>query len=132
MLKSLLAIAVGASAGASFRWWLGLKLNTLFPAIPLGTLTANLIGSYIAGLGIALLANMPSLSPEWRLLLITGFCGGLTTFSTFSAETFALLQDGRGLMALGAIALHVTGSLLMLAIGFYTMQLLQGQMGGGL
>jgi CrcB protein len=112
-----LVIAIGASLGAWLRWLLGLKLNALFPAVPPGTLVANMIGGYVIGLAIAFLAASPSLSPEWRLLIITGFCGGLTTFSTFSAETVALIQEGRLLWALGSISLHVIGSLAMTAAG---------------
>ncbi|MCT8945359.1 fluoride efflux transporter CrcB [Pseudomonas iridis] len=117
MLKSLIVIAVGASLGAWLRWLLGMKLNALFPTIPPGTVVANMVGGYIIGLAIAFLAASPTLSPEWRLLIITGFCGGLTTFSTFSAETVALIQEGRLLWALGSISLHVVGSLAMTAAG---------------
>ncbi|PCR94432.1 fluoride efflux transporter CrcB [Pseudomonas fluorescens] len=124
MLKSLLVIAVGASLGAWLRWILGMKLNALFPAIPPGTVVANMVGGYIIGLAIAFLAASPSLSPEWRLLIITGFCGGLTTFSTFSAETVALIQEGRLLWALGSISLHVVGSLAMTAAGLLSYQLI--------
>ncbi|PMW99587.1 fluoride efflux transporter CrcB [Pseudomonas sp. FW215-R2] len=124
MLKSLLVIAVGASLGAWLRWILGIKLNALFPAIPPGTVVANMVGGYIIGLAIAFLAASPSLSPEWRLLIITGFCGGLTTFSTFSAETVALIQEGRLLWALGSISLHVVGSLAMTAAGLLSYQLI--------
>ena len=94
MLKSLIVIAIGASVGAWLRWLLGIKLNALFPTIPPGTVVANMVGGYLIGLTIAFLAASPSLSPEWRLLIITGFCGGLTTFSTFSAETVTLIQEG--------------------------------------
>jgi len=124
MLKSLLVIAVGASVGAWLRWLLGMKLNALFPAIPPGTVVANMVGGYIIGLAIAFLAASPSLSPEWRLLVITGFCGGLTTFSTFSAETVALIQEGRLLWALGSISVHVVGSLAMTAAGLLSYQLI--------
>lgn len=119
-LKSLIVIAVGASLGAWLRWLLGMKLNALFPTIPPGTVVANMVGGYIIGLAIAFLAASPTLSPEWRLLIITGFCGGLTTFSTFSAETVALIQEGRPLWALGSISLHVLGSLAMTAAGLPT------------
>ncbi|WP_068827805.1 fluoride efflux transporter CrcB [Pseudomonas sp. BMS12] len=122
MLKSVIAIALGASAGAVLRWLLGLKLNSLFPAIPPGTLVANLVGGYIIGLAIAYFANAPQLSPEWRLLVVTGFCGGLTTFSTFSAETLTLIQQGRPALALGAIGLHVSGSLLATFAGLISWQ----------
>ena len=124
MLKSLLVIAVGASLGAWLRWLLGMKLNALFPTIPPGTVVANMVGGYIIGLAIAFLTASPSLSPEWRLLIITGFCGGLTTFSTFSAETVALIQDGRLLWALGSISLHVVGSLAMTAAGLLSYQMI--------
>ena len=124
MLKSLIVIAVGASLGAWLRWILGMKLNALFPTIPPGTVVANMVGGYIIGLAIAFLAASPTLSPEWRLLIITGFCGGLTTFSTFSAETVALIQEGRLLWALGSISLHVVGSLAMTAAGLLSYQMI--------
>lgn len=124
MLKSLFVIAIGASLGAWLCWLLGMKLNALFPTIPPGTVVANMVGGYIIGLAIALLAASPSLSPEWRLLIITGFCGGLTTFSTFSAETVALIQEGRLLWALGSISLHVVGSLAMTAAGLLSYQMI--------
>ena len=124
MLKSLIAIAFGASLGAWLRWLLGMKLNALFPAIPPGTVVANMVGGYIIGLAIAFLAASPNLSPEWRLLIITGFCGGLTTFSTFSAETVALIQEGRLVWALGSISLHVAGSLAMTAAGLLSYQMI--------
>ncbi|MEE3923723.1 MULTISPECIES: fluoride efflux transporter CrcB [Pseudomonas syringae group] len=124
MLKSLFVIAIGASLGAWLRWLLGVKLNALFPTIPPGTVVANMVGGYIIGFAIAFLAASPSLSPEWRLLIITGFCGGLTTFSTFSAETVVLIQEGRLLWALGSISLHVFGSLAMTAAGLLSYQML--------
>ncbi|NWB94845.1 fluoride efflux transporter CrcB [Pseudomonas gingeri] len=124
MLKSLVVIAVGASLGAWLRWLLGMKLNALFPTIPPGTVVANMVGGYIIGLAIAFLAASPTLSPEWRLLIITGFCGGLTTFSTFSAETVVLIQEGRLLWALGSISLHVVGSLTMTAAGLLSYQMI--------
>ena len=124
MLKSLFVIAVGASLGAWLRWLLGMKLNALFPTIPPGTVVANMVGGYIIGLAIAFLAASPTLSPEWRLLIITGFCGGLTTFSTFSAETVALIQEGRLVWALGSISLHVLGSLAMTAAGLLSSQMI--------
>ena len=126
MIKPILAIAFGAGCGAVLRWGLGLKLNALFPAIPLGTLAANLLGGYIVGLAVAYFAQMPELSPEWRLLVITGFCGGLTTFSTFSVEIVTLLQQGRMLVAMSAIGIHVMGSLLMTLAGIATWQWLKG------
>lgn len=124
MLKSLLVIAIGASLGAWLRWLLGIKPNALFPTVPPGTLIANMIGGYIIGFAIAFLAATPSLSPEWRLLIITGFCGGLTTFSTFSAEAVALIQEGRLFWAIGAISLHVAGSLAMTVAGLVSFRLI--------
>lgn len=120
MLHSILAISVGASLGAVSRWLLGLSLNTLFPAIPPGTVAANLIGGYLIGVALAVFAAAPNLAPEWRLLIITGFLGGLTTFSTFSAEVTTLIQQGRFALAATAITVHVGGSLLMTLIGFGT------------
>ncbi len=117
MWQSILAISVGASLGAVLRWFLGLSFNSLFPTIPLGTLTANLIGGYLIGLAVALFAGHPGLAPEWRLLIITGFLGGLTTFSTFSAEVTVLIQQGRFLWAGAAISAHVAGSLTMTMLG---------------
>ena len=123
MLNSILAICLGASLGAVLRWLLGLSLNSLFPAIPLGTLIANLIGGYLIGVAVALFAAYPVLAPEWRLLVITGFLGGLTTFSTFSAEVVSLLQEGRMFWAGLAISAHVLGSLLMTLLGFASVAL---------
>lgn len=121
MGKSVIAICVGASLGALLRWWLGLLLNGLFPTIPPGTLVANLVGGYVVGLAIAFFATYSAIAPEWRLLVITGFCGGLTTFSTFSAEIVTLLQQGRAAWALGAAATHLVGSVLMTIAGAGTM-----------
>lgn len=116
-MKSTIAIFVGAGLGALLRWWLGLTLNGYFPSIPPGTLAANLIGGYIIGVAIALFAAVPGLGPEWRLFIVTGFCGGLTTFSTFSSEIVALLQEGQSLGACAAVALHLAGSVLMTFAG---------------
>ena len=126
MWKSILAIAIGAALGALLRWQLGTRLNSLFPNIPPGTLAANLLGAYIIGLGIAFFATFAAIAPEWRLLIITGFCGGLTTFSTFSAEITLLLQQGRVSWALGAVAAHVIGSVAMTFAGIGTVYLFKG------
>mgnify|MGYP003497836926 FL=1 len=123
MFHSILAICIGASLGAVLRWFLGISLNTLFPAIPPGTLIANLAGGYLIGVAIGLFAQHPELAPEWRLFIITGFLGGLTTFSTFSAEILTLLQQGRILWAAGAIGLHVLGSLIMTVLGLATISI---------
>lgn len=125
MWRTIVAISLGAALGALFRWQLGIRLNSLFPSIPPGTLVANLIGGYIIGLAIAAFAQSPSLSPEWRLFVITGFCGGLTTFSTFSAEAVTLLQQGRLFWASGMIAAHLAGSLLSTLAGLASWQLIK-------
>ncbi|MDR0577022.1 MAG: fluoride efflux transporter CrcB [Candidatus Accumulibacter sp.] len=120
MWKSIVAISAGAALGALLRWHLGGRLNALFPAIPPGTLAANLIGAYVIGLAVAFFSSHPAISPEWRLLIVTGFCGGLTTFSAFSAEITALLQQGRPFLAASAIAGHVAGSIIMTFAGIGT------------
>lgn len=125
MWKSIVAIGLGAALGALLRWQLGSRLNSVFPTIPPGTLTANLIGAYVIGLCIAFFATYPAISPEWRLLIVTGFCGGLTTFSTFSAEVTTLLQQGRIAWALGAVSVHVFGSVAMTFAGIGTVYLLK-------
>lgn len=120
MWKSVVAVAVGAAFGALLRWWLSTKLNAIFPTIPPGTLASNLIGAYVIGLGVAFFAGYPAMPAEWRLLIVTGFCGGLTTFSTFSAELVTLLRDGRVLWAGAELLIHVTGSLIMTLAGMAT------------
>ncbi|HKE43118.1 MAG TPA: fluoride efflux transporter CrcB [Steroidobacteraceae bacterium] len=125
MLKPIVAICVGSSLGALLRWWLGNQLNHFFPAVPPGTLAANLVGGYIIGVAIAFFASFSALAPEWRLLVITGFCGGLTTFSTYSAELVTLLQQGRVMWACGAAAAHLAGSVLMTLAGIGTVALLK-------
>ncbi|RPH40666.1 MAG: fluoride efflux transporter CrcB [Desulfobulbaceae bacterium] len=125
MLHSILAISLGASIGAVMRWLLGLSLNSLFPAIPPGTLVANMLGGYLVGVAIAFFAGHPGVAPEWRLMIITGFLGGLTTFSTFSSEITTLIQQGRLIWAGIAISAHVGGSLLMTILGIASMSLLK-------
>jgi CrcB protein len=120
MLAAAAAVAIGGALGALARWMISYRLNALFPAIPPGTLAANIIGGYIVGLGLAVFATRPDLSPEWRLLVITGFCGGLTTFSTFSAEVVMLIQAGDLVKASAAIAVHVVGSLAATILGIAT------------
>jgi fluoride exporter len=120
VLNSIVAISLGASLGALLRWFLSLKLNHALPSLPMGTLASNLIGGYVVGLCVAYFAARPDISPEMRLFAITGFCGGLTTFSTFSAEVVELLQ--RGDLGAGSLAIvaHVTGSLCMTLLGLAT------------
>jgi fluoride exporter len=120
MWKAIVAISLGSSLGALLRWWLGTLLNTHFPSIPPGTLAANLIGGYIIGVAMAVFSAHTALAPEWRLFVITGFCGGLTTFSTFSAEVVTLLQQGRALWACAAAAAHLFGSVVMTLAGIGT------------
>lgn len=121
MLAGFAAVGIGATLGAWLRWGLSTWLNPRLPQFPLGTLAANLIGGYLVGLAIAFFATYSALAPEWRLLVITGFCGGLTTFSTFSAEIVTLLQQGRALWAIGAATAHLAGSVLMTLAGIGTM-----------
>ena len=120
MWKSVISISVGASLGALLRWWLGSRFNSTFSPIPPGTLLANLVGAYVIGVAIAVFATYSSLAPEWRLFVITGFCGGLTTFSTFSAEIVDLLQQRQALWAVAAAGAHLAGSLAMTFAGIGT------------
>jgi len=121
-MTAFLAVGIGAALGAWLRWGLGLWLNPVYPAMPLGTLAANLIGGYSIGLVIAWFSEHPGVPPEARLFIITGLLGGLTTFSTFSAEVVSALM--RGLWASGGlIALtHMVGSFLATGLGFATMR----------
>ena len=120
------AVGVGAAIGAWLRWWLGVMLNTILPALPLGTLVANLVGGYLIGLCMGLFALASSASPELRLFIITGLLGGLTTFSTFSAESVNLLSRGQYGWAATHILVHVLGSIAMTGMGFFTVQLVRG------
>lgn len=113
-----LAVGLGATCGAWLRWALGLWLNPLHTLLPVGTLLANLGGGYMIGLAVAFFSDFPHLSPEWRLFVITGFLGGLTTFSTFSAEAMGLLHKGDYAWALGHSMLHLLGSILFCFAGF--------------
>jgi CrcB protein len=111
-MLNILSICLGACAGALARWGLGLWLSTPTSLLPWGTLAANLIGGYLIGVCVAVFQAMPHLDPAWRLALVTGFLGALTTFSSFSAEVVGLLQQQRLGLALGVAALHLGGSLL--------------------
>ena len=124
-LNAFIAIGLGAAIGAWLRWGLGLWLNPALPELPLGTLSANLVGGYLIGLAVAFFMQHPGLSPEWRLFIITGFLGGLTTFSTFSAETVTLLARGQYAWSMAIIAAHLGGSLLMTVLGMQTMKWIQ-------
>jgi CrcB protein len=121
-LASIAAVSMGAAVGALARWQLGLWLSA-GGLIPWGTLAANLIGGYLVGVAVGVFNALPQLDPAWRLLLITGFLGGLTTFSSFSAEVVAFLNEGRLALALGTALAHVTGSLLLTLAGLKTVTL---------
>lgn len=119
-MYQVIAICIGACAGALARWQLGLWLNPIAisgTVLPWGTLAANLIGGYLVGVCVAVFQAMPELDPTWRLLLVTGFLGALTTFSSFSAEVVAMLAQQRYALALGTAGLHLLGSLALTVIG---------------
>lgn len=119
-MLSVVAICLGACAGALARWQLALWLNPTVvsgTALPWGTLTANLVGGYLIGICVAVFQALPQLDPAWRLALVTGFLGALTTFSSFSAEVVAMLGQQRYVLALGTASLHLLGSLLLTIAG---------------
>ena len=117
---SWLAVGIGATLGAWLRWGLGLWLNAFHHHFPAGTLAANLGGGYLIGIAVGFFAAHPTVPPEWRLLAVTGFLGGLTTFSSFSAEAMVLLQRGDYLWAFLHSLLHLAGSLALCFAGFAT------------
>ena len=119
-MLQVIAICLGASVGALARWGLSLWLNTGTAVLPLGTLAANLIGGYLVGVCVAVFNNLPELDPIWRLALVTGFLGALTTFSTFSNEVVGMIQLQRYALALGTASLHLLGSLAMTIFGLKT------------
>jgi len=120
LIGSVLSISAGASLGALLRWLLAGRFNHSFPALPLGTLAANLIGGYLIGIAVAVFANLPDISPQARLFVVTGFLGGLTTFSTFSAEVVTQLQQGHTAWALATALTHTLGSFAFTALGIAT------------
>jgi CrcB protein len=122
-----LAVGGGAAAGAWLRWWLGVLLNPVFPTVPLGTLTANLAGGLLIGLALPVLTHFEAMAPEVRLLVTTGFLGGLTTFSTFSAETATLLLRAEFGWGAALVAAHLFGSILMTLAGIGLMRVALGQ-----
>ncbi len=117
-LLGVAAVGGGAAVGAWLRWWLGLRFNPIFPTVPLGTVAANLAGGFLVGLAVGYFHRHPNLAPEWRLFAVTGFLGGLTTFSTFSAEVVTLIDRGEFAWAVGEIGVHLGGSLLLTGAGF--------------
>jgi CrcB protein len=126
MLLAVIAVSLGAAIGALLRWGLGVGLNHLFPALPPGTLLVNLVGGYLIGVAMSVFAQAGTLPPEWRLFVVTGFLGGLTTFSSFSAEVVGLIQQGRAGWAMATVATHVLGSLALTVAGFATAEFLRG------
>ena len=117
---NFVAVGLGAALGAWLRWGLGLWLANAHPKLAVGTLAANLGGAYLIGIALGFFAANPNLSPEWRLFAVTGFLGGLTTFSTFSGEAMALLQRGDYGWALAHSLIHLTGSIAFCIAGFAT------------
>ncbi|MBU3724982.1 MAG: fluoride efflux transporter CrcB [Burkholderiaceae bacterium] len=122
---SVFAISLGASLGALARWQLSEHLNHRLAHLPLGTLVANWVGAYVIGLAVAYFSDSPKISDEFRLFLITGLLGGLTTFSAFSAEVTALIQQGRWLWVSTGIVAHVAGSILLTLLGITTYSLMR-------
>lgn len=122
-----LAVGGGAAFGAWLRWWLGVLLNPVFPTLPLGTLAANLTSGYLVGVAVAFFSQHAGLPPEARLFIITGFMGGLTTFSTFSAEAVTLFSGSEYAWAAAHTAAHLGGSLLMTALGILMVNLLKAK-----
>jgi CrcB protein len=124
MFLEFAAVGVGAAFGAWLRWGFSTWLNPRVPQFPLGTLASNLVGGYLIGIAVAYFLARHDLPPHWRLFVITGFLGGLTTFSTFSAEVTELLMRGEYASGLVLAAAHLTGSLLLTAAGFATFRAL--------
>jgi len=122
---SIAAVMLGAAFGALLRWCLATLLNARFSNLPPGTLAANILGGYLIGIGMAVFAAYPKLSPKWRLLTITGFLGGLTTFSSFSAEVAIAILSGRDPWAVWIVCAHVIGSISMTLLGIGTVRLLR-------
>lgn len=116
-MPTVFAICLGASLGALSRWKLGLWLNTTGTVLPWGTLAANLLGAYLVGVCITVFQSIPNLDPVWRLALVTGFLGALTTFSSFSAEVVTMLMQQRYLLAAATASAHLVGSLLLTVLG---------------
>ncbi|AVN26620.1 fluoride efflux transporter CrcB [Acinetobacter baumannii] len=121
MYLSLLSIALGSVIGAWLRWGISLRFNSVFENIPFGTVIVNLIGAFIIGLAVSFFSNS-SISPNYKLFVVTGFCGALTTFSTFSVEIVALLQASKFEYAISTIAIHVIGSLIFTVLGILSYQ----------
>ena len=125
-LSGVVAVGIGAALGAWLRWWLGVALNAVVPTLPLGTLVANLVGGYLIGVAVELFVQHAALAAEFRLFVITGFLGGLTTFSTFSAEAVTLLSRQQYAWAAAHVGSHLVGSIVMTVLGIATVKALQG------
>lgn len=125
MWLSILAIFCGSGLGALLRAGFNLATVNVAAALPLGTFISNMVGGYLIGIAVAFFGNNPNLSPEWKLFVITGFLGGLTTFSSFSAEVVGLMQRGEVTWALGTALLHLVGSLALTFLGILTYQALK-------
>ncbi|NHB94162.1 fluoride efflux transporter CrcB [Photorhabdus cinerea] len=121
MINIILAVFIGGGLGSVLRWFISLRLNNISTHIAVGTLTVNCIGAFLIGLGLVYFNKSTYLNPAWKLMLTTGFCGGLTTFSTFSVEVVYLLLDGKLGWALGTVLLNLFGSLLMTILAFALM-----------
>lgn len=119
MIQMACAVFIGGGFGSVARWLLSMKYNAIGQAVPVGTLIANLTGAFIIGLAFALFTRFSHIDPMWKLLITTGFCGGLTTFSTFSYEVFALMQAGRFVWAGLNVVVSLSGSFLMTALAFW-------------
>jgi CrcB protein len=120
--SGFIAVGIGAALGAWLRWWLGIALNAVTPNLPLGTLAANLIGGYLIGVAVEVFSQQGALPVEMRLFVITGFLGGLTTFSSFSAEAVGLLMESRYAWAILLISSHLIGSIIMTVLGIFTVR----------
>ena len=120
--SGFLAVGIGAALGAWLRWWLGIAMNALVPNLPLGTLAANLVGGYLIGVAVEYLSQQGGIPVEMRLFVITGFLGGLTTFSSFSAEAVGLLMGSRYAWAILLISSHLIGSIVMTVLGILTVR----------
>ncbi|HEK0646637.1 TPA: fluoride efflux transporter CrcB [Proteus mirabilis] len=122
MLNIAIAVFIGGGLGSVLRWLISYRLNSLFPHFATGTLIANCIGAFIIAFGIAWFSKAPNIDPIWKIMLTTGFCGGLTTFSTFSVEVVALFNEGRIGWALGTMGANLAGSFLMTAFAFWLLR----------
>lgn len=124
MFQSIILVSTGAAIGASLRWGLGLWLNSLFSTLAFGTLVANFIGCFLMGILVAAFWLFPQFSPEWRLFLVTGFLGALTTFSAFSGEVIELFFKEEWVNGLFVLVTHLVGSLIFTVLGIYFFRLI--------